>query len=174
MAPTRNLPANQNAFPPKHPSLPRLKGRIIPQLDPRPPTKRHPTPQADVRYRALGSDQVGGFDRGEVVLEDGVGPADFVLRACAGVGDFFRGVAEVVVCLALCWALGGGLEEEPVLPCQSVHFLSRFFRWRANRHLYPLPASFGIADLVLGVVRLDEILQDAAAFEEADLFAVGG
>lgn len=93
MAPTRNLPANQNAFPPKHPSLPRLESRKIPQLDPRPPTKRHPTPQADVRYRALGSDQVGGLRGGEVVVQDGVGPADFVLRARAGVRDFFRGVA---------------------------------------------------------------------------------
>jgi hypothetical protein len=39
-------------------------------------------------------------------------------------------------------------------------------------HLKPLPRSLGIADLVLGIILLCEVLHDAAGFEEVDRLAI--
>jgi hypothetical protein len=41
------------------------------------------------------------------------------------------------------------------------------------RHLDVLSRTFGVTDLVLGVVAVDEVLHNAAAFEQADRLAVG-
>lgn len=43
----------------------------------------------------------------------------------------------------------------------------------ANRHFHGFPAAARIADFVPGVVSVDEILHDAAAFEDADFLPVG-
>lgn len=57
--------------------------------------------------------------------------------------------------LALHRTYTGVLEEQPIV------------------HFEPLARSLGETNLVLGVVALDEVLHDAAGFEEVDGFAVG-
>lgn len=40
-------------------------------------------------------------------------------------------------------------------------------------HLIPLPRALGIANLVLGIIPLDQVLHDASRLEEVDRLSVG-
>ena len=79
-----------------------------------------------------------------------------------------------MVCLTLVGAYACVLEEEPVLLKLSVPIAAlEEVRVPTHRHLNRLPAPPRVADLVLGVVRIDKILHDAAAFEDVYLVSVG-
>jgi hypothetical protein len=60
-----------------------------------------------------------------------------------------------------------------VVTCQSLDGTEIPQILRTHRHFNRLPTSARIADLVLGVVRIDEVLHYAAAFEDVDFVSVG-
>lgn len=87
-------------------------------------------------------------------VQHAVETARLVLVAVDAVGDFLGGVAVEMVGLALHGSDAGVQEEQPV-----VDFVA-------------LARAMGIADEVLGVVLLDEILHYAPRFEQSDCLPV--
>lgn len=153
--PIRHMPALLHRRPGHHPLLPLLQMREFVQLDPGPPGRRHPPPMRNIRNRALAADQIAGRALGQVFVQDAVEAARLVLVSLHAVVDSLRGVAVEVVGLALHGAHAGVEKEEPV-----VDFVG-------------LAGAFGVGDVVVRVVLLDEVLHDGAGFEEADGAAVG-
>ena len=90
-----------------------------------------------------------------MLVEHAVEAARLVDVAGDAVGDVFGGVAREVVCLPLHGADARVHEVQPV-----VGFVV-------------FAGALRVGDFVGGVVLLDEVLQDAAGFEEADLLPVG-
>jgi len=88
-----------------HPLLPRLQRREILNLDPRPPSRRHPAPVRDIGDSAFAADEVVGSGVREVLVEHAVEAAGLVLVAVDAVFDVGGGVAGEVVGLALHRAL---------------------------------------------------------------------
>jgi len=143
------------ARPRQHSIRPSLQGRKVFSLDASPRTGLHPSPMCDVRDGALVTDQIIRLGILQMLLQHRVQTARLVLISVDAVFDLLRRVSEEVVGLPLHRAHAPVQEEEPV-----VDFVA-FAR------------PFGVGDLVLGVVLLDEVLEDGAGLEEADLFAVG-
>lgn len=98
--------------------------------------------------------QVPGLGLREVLVEDPVQPARFVDVSVDAVLDALRRVPDEVVGLALHGTQARVLEEEPV------------------GHLVVFARALGEGDLVVWVVLLGEILQDATRLEQTDLLAV--
>jgi hypothetical protein len=97
----RNVPALLDARPAHHALLPRLHVRELLDIDARPAGRHDPPDVRDVSDCAAIADEVAGWHRGEVFVEDGVQAARFVDVAFYTVFDFFGGVAGEVVGLAL-------------------------------------------------------------------------
>lgn len=146
-----------DAVPLRQPLLPRLKMRELIDIDPGPTSSSNPPPQRDIRNRQMVANQVPGrgLFTSEMLVEDGVQPASFVGVACFAVGDVFGGVAYEMVRLALHGTDAGVLVEEPVVD------------------LVGFAGPRGVGDAVRGrVVLLNEVLEDTAGFEQADLLPV--
>ena len=143
-----------NPLPLRHPLLPSLQMRKLLNIHPGPSSRSNPPPVRDIRNRRMPADEVPGLRRRQVLVEHAVEPARFVDVAVDTVGDVFGGVAREVVRLALHGAHAGVHEVEPVVG------------------LVVLAGALRVGDFVGGVVLLDEVLQDAAGFEEADFLAV--
>ncbi len=151
----RHMPPFLDPRPRQHPIRPSLQRRKLLQLDARPRPSLNPPPMRNIRNRALIPDQILALRILQVLLQHRVQPPRLVLIPLDAVFDFLRRVAEEVVCLALHGADAAVQEEEPV-----VHFVGLA---RVGR----------VGDFVVGVVPLDEVLEDAAGFEEPDWLAVG-
>lgn len=108
----------------------------------------------DIRDRALVADKIIRLGVLEMLLQHRVQTARLVLISVDAVFNLLRRVPEEVVGLPLHGAHAPVQEEEPV-----VNFVA-------------FAGPFGVGDLVLGVVLLNEVLQDGTGLEEADLLAI--
>lgn len=91
-----------------------------------------------------------------MLIEHAIQPPRLINIPRNTVGNMLRRIAREMIRLALHRPHAGVLVEEPIINC--VVF------WRTLR----------VGDLVVFVVLLDEVLQDAAGFEEVDGSVVEG
>lgn len=89
-----------------------------------------------------------------MLVQDAIQPSCFVLVSFDAIFDPLDGISEEVVCLSLHGPDARVEEEEPVVD------LVRFTR------------ALGVADEVIFVVSLDEILHDRAGLEEANRLTI--
>lgn len=101
------------------------------------------------------ADQIPRLGLGKVLIKDTVQTAGLVDVSVHTVLDVLRSIPREVVGLTLHGTDARVLEEQPVV------------------HLVVFAAALGEGDLVVGVVLLRKVLEDAAGFEEADLLAIG-
>ena len=104
---------------------------------------------------ALVADQIFLVTICQVGVENPIQTSRLIDVAIFRVGARLSGVASEMVCLALHRANAGIHEKEPV------------------GDLNGFSAAGWEADFVILVISLDQVLHDAAAFENADFFAVG-
>lgn len=150
----RHMPTLLDSRPAQHALLPRLEMGELVEVDARPASGRHPPPVRDVRDGDVVADQVPGLGVGEVLVQDAVEASRLVDVAIDAVLDALGRVAVEVVRLALHGAHARVLEEQPV------------------DHLVVLARAGRVRDLVVLVVLVDQVLQDASRLEDADLLAV--
>lgn len=138
-----------------HTFLPRLQVGELINVNTRPACSSNPTPVGNIGNGNMVANQVSRLGLSKVLVKNAVQSAGLIHIAVDAVLDFLWGIAGEVVCLALHGANTCVLEEEPV------------------GHLVVLTCALGERNLVVGVVLLHQILQDAARLEQADLLAVG-
>lgn len=151
----RHMAALLDARARSHALLPRLEMRELIDIHVRPTSGRHPAPVRDVRDGNVVTDQIPGLGGGEVLVEHAVETACLVDVPVHTVLDVLGGVADEVVRLALHGSDAGILEVQPA------------------DGLVVLAGAPGVGDLVVLVVLLGQIGEDAAGLEEPDLLAVG-
>lgn len=151
----RHMPPLLDGGPAQHALLPRLEMGELVEVDARPAGGRHPPPVRDVRDGDVVADQVPGLGGGEVLVQDAVEAPRLVDVAVDAVLDALGRVAVEVVRLALHGPHARVLEEQPV------------------GHLVVLARASRVGDLVVLVVLVDQVLEDASGLEDADLLAVG-
>lgn len=123
-------------------------------INTRPSGGRHSAPVRDIGNRDIIINQVSGLGLGEVLVKDSVEPARLINVPVHAVLNALRRVPHEVVRLALHGADAGVLEEEPVV------------------HLIVLARALRKGDLVLRVVLLCHVLEDAARLKQADLLPI--
>lgn len=138
-----------------HTLLPRLQVRELINVNTRPACSSNPTPVGNISNGHMVANQVSRLGLCKVLVQDAVQSAGLIHVAVDTVLDLLWCITGEVVCLALHGANTGILEEEPV------------------GHLVVFTGALGEGNLVVGVVLLHQILQDAAGLEQADRLAVG-
>lgn len=152
--PTRDVSPFLNTLSLCHSILPRLKiGKLI-NINPGPASGSHPAPMRDIRNRHMISNQIPGLRAREMVIQHAIQPSGLVYVPFHPVLDTLGGIAREMVRLALHRAHAGVHEIQPVV------------------HLVVFAGALREGDLVIIVVLFDEISQDPAGLEEADLLAV--
>lgn len=151
----RHMPSPLDALPGRQPFLPLLQVRKLLNIHPSPPRRSHPPPMRNIRQRDMVTDQESALRGLQMRVQHPVQPARLVGVPRHAVLDALRRVPREVVRLALHGADAGVLEVQPA------------------DHLVVLAGVGREGDLVLCVVLLGEVGEDAAGFEEADLLPVG-
>lgn len=143
-----------SALPLSHPLLPGLQMRELLNIDASPSSSSHPAPVRDISDGNMVTDNISGLGLSEMLVQDTVQAAGLIDVSVHTVLNVLRGIPREVVSLALHGTNAGVLEEQPVV------------------HLVVFAGALGEGDLVVGVILLCQVLQNAAGLEQADLLAV--
>ena len=137
-----------------HTLLPRLHVRELLDVNPSPSCSSHPAPVRDIGDGNMVADEVSRPGVCEVLVENPIQPTGLIRVAVHAILDALGRVSNKVISLALHGTQARILEEEPVVG------------------LVVLAGALGIGNLMLRVILLGQVLQDATRLEETDRLAI--
>lgn len=138
----------------QHPLLPCFQMGKLVDVDSGHTSPGNPSPVCNVRNGTLAADEVPGCWLGQMLVKDAVQPPCFILVPIDAIFDLLGGISEEMVCLSLHGSDACVEEEEPVVD------------------LVRLTRALGVADEVIFIVLLNEILHDRAGLEEPNCLTI--